>query len=77
MHLNKKKGLQKPNVKLYDRDSRRRGSGSAMVAMVHGMARSCYIYILSRSEPYQGENRGLKERKLRNTSKKVNNSLRN
>jgi transposase len=61
---------------LYERVSRRRGSGCAVVAVAHEMARIMY-FMLSRGEPYRGENRGLTERKLKNMSKKAFNGLRN
>jgi len=61
---------------LYERVSRRRGSGCAIVAVAHEMARIMY-FMLSRGEPYRGENRGLTERKLKNMSKKAFNGLRN
>jgi hypothetical protein len=59
---------------MYERVSRRRGSGCAVVA--HEMARIMY-FMLCRDEPYRGENRGLTERKLKSMSKKAFNGLRN
>ena len=47
---------------MYERVSRRRGSGCATVAVAHEMARILY-FMLVRNEPYRGENRGLTERK--------------
>ena len=44
--------------------------------LAHEMARIMY-FMLSRDEPYRGENRGLTERKLKNMSKKAFNGLRN
>jgi len=61
---------------LYERVSRRRGSGCAIVAVAHEMARIMY-FMLSRGEPYRGENRGLTERKLKNMSKRAFDGLRN
>ena len=60
---------------LYERVSRRRGSGCAVVAVAHEMARIMY-FMLSRNEPYRGENRGLTERKLKSMGKKAFNGLR-
>ncbi len=42
---------------MYERVSRRRGSGCAVVAVAHEMARIMY-FMLVRGEPYRGENRG-------------------
>ena len=61
---------------LYERVSRRRGSGCAVVAVAHEMARIMY-FMLVREEPYRGENRGLTERKLKSMSKKAYDGLRN
>jgi transposase len=61
---------------MFERVSRRRGSGCAVVAVAHEMARIMY-FMLVRSEPYRGENRGLTERKLKNMGKKAFNGLRN
>ena len=60
---------------LYERVSRRRGAGCAVVAVAHEMARIMY-FMLSRGEPYRGENRGLTERKLKNMSRKAYDGLR-
>ena len=49
---------------MYERGSRRRGSGCATVVVANKMARIIY-FMLSRNEPYRGENRGLTERKPR------------
>ncbi len=61
---------------LYERVSRRRGAGCAVVAVAHEMARIMY-FMLVREEPYRGENRGLTERKLKGMGKKAFNGLRN
>jgi transposase len=61
---------------MYERVSRRRGSGCAVVAVAHEMARIMY-FMLVRGEPYRGENRGLTERKLKNMSKRALDGLRN
>jgi transposase len=61
---------------LYERVSRRRGSGCAVVAVAHEMVRIMY-FMLVREEPYWGENRGLTERKLKSMSKKALDGLRN
>jgi transposase len=61
---------------LYERVSRRRGAGCAVVAVAHEMARIMY-FMLSRGEPYRGENRGLTERKLKSLGKKAFDGLRN
>jgi transposase len=61
---------------MYERLSRRRGSGCAVVAVAHEMARIMY-FMLVRGEPYRGENRGLTERKLKSMGKKAFNGLRN
>jgi len=61
---------------MYERVSRRRGKGCAVVAVAHEMARIMY-FMLSRGELYRGENRGLTERKLKSMSKKAFNGLRN
>jgi hypothetical protein len=56
--------------------SRRRGSGYAVVDMAHEMARIMF-YMLSRGEPYRGEDMALTERKLKSLGKKAFNGLRN
>jgi transposase len=61
---------------MYERVSRRRGSGCAIVSVAHEMARIMY-FMLSRGEPYWGENRGLTERKLKSMSKRAYDGLRN
>jgi transposase len=61
---------------MYERVSRRRGSGCAIVAVAHEMARIMY-FMLSRGEPYWGENRGLTERKLKGMGKRAYDGLRN
>jgi transposase len=61
---------------MYERLSKRRGAGCAVVAVAHEMARIMY-FMLSRGEPYRGENRGLVERKLKSMSKKAYDGLRN
>jgi hypothetical protein len=55
---------------MYERLSRRGGSGYATVAVAHEMARIMY-FMLSRSESYRGENRGLTERKLKSMRKRA------
>jgi hypothetical protein len=55
---------------------RRRGSGCAIVAVAHEMARIVY-FMLVRGEPYRGENRGLTERELKNMGARALNGLRN
>ena len=61
---------------MYERVSRRRGSGCAIVAVAHEMARIMY-FMLVREESYRGENRGLTERKLKGMGKKALDGLRN
>jgi len=61
---------------MFERLSRRRGAGCAVVAVAHEMARIMY-FMLVRGEPYRGENRGLTERKLKNRSKRALDGLRN
>jgi transposase len=61
---------------MYERVSRRRGKGCAVVAVAHEMARIMY-FMLVRGEPYRGENRGLTERKLKSMGKKAFDGLRN
>ena len=61
---------------LHERVSRRRGAGCATVAVAHEMARIMF-FMLSRGEPYRGEDRGLTERKLKGMGKKAFNGLRN
>jgi transposase len=61
---------------LYERVSRRRGVGCAIVAGAHEMARIMY-FMLSRDEPYRDADGGLVERKLKNMSKKALDGLRN
>jgi transposase len=61
---------------MYERMSRRRGSGCAMVAVAHEMSRIMY-FMLSRGEPYRDANRGLTERKLKNMGKRAYDGLRN
>jgi transposase len=61
---------------MYERISRRRGAGCAVVAVAHEMARIMY-FMLSRGEPYWGENRGLTERKLKGMGKRAYDGLRN
>jgi transposase len=61
---------------MYERVSRRRGSGCAIVAVAHEMARIMY-FMPVREEPYWDENRGLTERKLKNMGKKALDGLRN
>ena len=61
---------------MYERVSRRRGKGCAVVAVAHEMSRIMY-FMLVRGEPYRGENRGLTERKLKSLGKKAFDGLRN
>jgi hypothetical protein len=61
---------------LYERVSRRRGAGCAVVAVAHEMARIMY-FMLVRGEPYRDMNRGLTERKLKNMGKRAYDGLRN
>jgi hypothetical protein len=61
---------------LYERLSRRRGAGCAVVAVAHEVARVLF-FMLSRDEPYRDMNRGLVERKLKNMSKRAYGGLRN
>ena len=61
---------------LYERVSRRRGAGCAVVAVAHEMARIMY-FMLSRNEPYCDADMGLVERKLKSMSKKAYYGLRN
>jgi transposase len=61
---------------MFERLSRRRGAGCAVVAVAHEMARIMY-FMLVRGEPYRGENRGLTERKLKNMGKRALDGLRN
>jgi transposase len=61
---------------LYERVSRRRGAGCAVVAVAHEMARIMYFMLVG-GEPYRGENRGLTEIKLKNIGKRAFNGLRN
>ena len=61
---------------MYERVSRRRGSGCAIVAVAHEMARIMF-FMLSRNEPYRDADGGLVERKLKNMSKKAYDGLRN
>lgn len=61
---------------LYDRVSRRRGAGCAVVAVAHEMARIMY-FMLVRGESYGDADRGLIERKLKNMSKRAYDGLRN
>jgi transposase len=60
---------------MYERVSRRRDAGCAVVAVAHEMARIMYL-MLVREEPYWGEDRGLTERKLKGMGKKAFNGLR-
>jgi transposase len=60
----------------YERVSKRRGSGCAIVAVAHEMARIMY-FMLARGEPYRDMNRGLVERKLKSMGKKAYDGLRN
>ncbi len=55
---------------------RRRGSGCAIVAVSHEMARIMY-FMLVRDEPYRDMNRGLTERKLKNMGTRALDGLRN
>jgi len=61
---------------LYERLSRRRGAGCAIVAVAHEMARVLF-FMLSRDEPYRDADGGLVERKLKNMSKRAFDGLRN
>ena len=61
---------------MYERLSRRRGAGCAVVAVAHEMARVMY-FMLSRGEPYRDVDGGLVERKLKNMSRKALDGLRN
>jgi len=61
---------------MYERVSRRRGKGRAVVAVAHEMARIMY-FMLMRGEPYRGENRWLTERKLKGLGKRAFDGLRN
>ena len=61
---------------LYERLSRRRGAGCAVVAVAHEMARVLF-FMLSRDEPYRDADGGLVERKLKNMSKRALDGLRN
>jgi transposase len=61
---------------LYERVSRRRGAGCAVVAVAHEMARVLF-FMLSRDEPYRDADGGLVERKLKNMSKRALDGLRN
>jgi len=61
---------------LYERVSRRRGAGCAVVAVAHEMARIIF-FMLSRDEPYRDMNSGLVERKLKNMGKRAYDGLRN
>ena len=65
-----------PGSGVYERVSRWRGAGCAIVAVAHEMARIMY-FMLSRGESYRDMNRGLTERKLEGMSKKAFNGLRN
>ena len=60
---------------LYERLSRRRGAGCAIVAVAHEMARVLF-FMLSRDEPYRDADGGLVERKLKNMSRKAYDGLR-
>ncbi len=60
---------------MYERVSRRRGAGCAIVAVAHEMARIMF-FMLVREEPYWGEDRGLTERKLKGMGKKAYDGLR-
>jgi transposase len=55
---------------MHERVSRRRGSGCAVVAVAHEMARIMY-YMLSRGEAYRGVDVGLVERKLKKMGRKA------
>ena len=61
---------------LYERLSRRRGAGCAVVAVAHEMARVLF-FMLSRDEPYRDADGGLVERKIKNMSRKALDGLRN
>ena len=61
---------------LYEKYSKRKGEGKAVVAVAHEMTRIIY-YMLKRNEPYRGENRRLTERKLKNMEKRALDGLRN
>jgi hypothetical protein len=61
---------------LYERVSRRRGAGCAVVAVGHEMARIMY-FMLSRNEPYRDADGGLVERKLKKMGKRAYDGLRN
>jgi transposase len=61
---------------MYERLSRRRGAGCAVVAVAHEMARIMY-FMLSRNEPYREADAGLVERKLKNMNRKAMIGLRN
>jgi hypothetical protein len=61
---------------IYERISRRKGAGCAVVAVAHEMARIMY-FMLVREEPYRGENRGLIEIKLKGIGRKAYDGLRN
>jgi hypothetical protein len=61
---------------MYERVSRRRGKGCAVVAVAHEVARIMY-FMLSSGEAYRGENRGLTVRKLKGMGKKAFSGLRN
>jgi hypothetical protein len=61
---------------LYERVSRRRGAGCAVVAVAHEMARIMY-FMLVRGEPYRESNPGWTERKLKGMSKSALDGLRN
>ncbi len=60
---------------LYERVSRRRGAGCAVVAVAHERARIIF-FMLSRGEPYRESNPGLTERKLKGMSKRAYDGLR-
>ena len=61
---------------LYERVSRRRGAGCAIVAVAHEMARIMY-FMLVRNESYRDADGGLVERKLKNMGKRALDGLRN
>ena len=61
---------------MYERVSRRRGAGCAIVAVAHEMARIMF-FMLSRNEPYRDADVGLVERKLKNMGKRALDGLRN
>jgi len=61
---------------MYERLSRRRGSGCAVVAVAHEMARIMY-FMLVRDEPYRESNAALTERKLKSLGKRAFEGLRN